>query len=105
MAGPSEAIKSRVMAAALLNFATPRSHRTKYRPSQLFGLLQPLALSQAHARAAAVLFDELDAGGFKRSSDRIQCRKPRDVGSRLKMANCYETYPRFARQVPLAPAK
>ena len=35
----------------------------------LFGLLRPLALAQAHARAASVLVDEFDAGVFQRAAE------------------------------------
>ena len=43
-------------------------------PFGLFWLLQPLALAQAHAGAAAVFVDEFDARFFKRSSDLDQRR-------------------------------
>ena len=38
----------------------------------LFGLLQPLAHAESHARAAAGVVDELDAGRFKASPDDIE---------------------------------
>jgi hypothetical protein len=45
-------------------------------PFRLFGLLQPLALAQAHARATAVFGDEFNAGFFKRNSNFVGCCLP-----------------------------
>ena len=41
--------------------------------ASLFWLLRPLALAQAHTRAAAVLVDEFDARLFKSASDFLCC--------------------------------
>jgi hypothetical protein len=47
----------------------------------LFGRFWPLTFAQPHSRAAAVLVDEFDAGGFQRAADRSGQVCPLNFGS------------------------
>ena len=57
----------------VIRFAHSNQGRRHPAPSRLFWLLQPLALAQAHAGAAAVLVDEFDASLFESSPDFVRC--------------------------------
>jgi hypothetical protein len=50
-----------------------RERRSPTLPPKLFGLLGPLTLAKADARAAAILVDELNARLFEGTSDFVRC--------------------------------
>jgi hypothetical protein len=62
-----------------------------------------LALAQPHARSAAVLVDELDAGGFECAPNDIQSCTTRLTNPDLELVHGYNADARRAREILLAP--
>jgi hypothetical protein len=68
----------------------------------LFG---PLTLAETDPRAAAVLIDELDAGGFERASNDLKCGAAWLTSCRLKLMHGHDAHARPLRKLLLAPCK
>jgi hypothetical protein len=64
-----------------------------------------LPLFQPQARAATVLVNEFDAGGFERAPDDIKGRPPRLVSSCLKLPYGDYPHPSFVGEYCLAPVE
>jgi hypothetical protein len=64
-----------------------------------------LSLFQPQARAATVLVNEFDAGGFERTLDDIKGRPPRLMSSCLKLPYGDYPHPSFVGEFCLAPVK
>jgi len=64
-----------------------------------------LSLFKAQPRAATVLINEFDAGGFERALDDIKGRPPRRMSSGLKLPYGYYSHPSSVGEFCLAPVK
>ena len=89
----------------VIRFAHSNQGRRHPAPSGLFWLLQPPALAQAHAGAAAVLVDEFDARDLKCTSYDLKSGSTRLTDSSLKLVHGYDAHASALGQVLLAPCK
>jgi hypothetical protein len=68
-----------------------------------FDLLGPLTLAQPHARSAAVLIDQFDAGQFKGPLNDLKSRAARGTLSRFELANRHDPHACLVSQLLLGP--
>ena len=69
----------------------------------LFCLLYPLTLTEADARAAAVLVNKLDTGRFKCAPDHLQCRASGLARLSFQLVHRNNSHARFFGEFILGP--